>query len=252
LPGWIGLPILSRSARDETEARHLTLIVAIDGPAGSGKSTTARLVAQRLGYLYIDTGAMYRAVALAFLRSGLTVTSEAASQVLPTVNVHMAGGGAETSVLLNGEDVSAEIRRPDLAALASKVSALPEVRDKLVAEQRRLAGEQSRDGGGVVLEGRDIGTVVFPDATVKVFMVADESVRAARRHDELAASGTAPDPDEVLDEIRRRDRRDRERQVAPLLQADDAVLVDTTEYSIEEQVEFVVDLVRERLYLSSV
>ena len=227
------------------------MIVAIDGPASSGKSTTARAVAEELGLLYLDTGAMYRAVAVAFLRAGRDATPESARAVLPQLRLEIAEGeGGRMRVLLDGEDVVDRLREPEVTQLASEVSALPSVREKLVEEQRRVASEHEQAGGGVVLDGRDIGTVVFPNADVKIFLIADAEVRARRRHAELEEKGKAPPWEEVLANIRRRDAQDRNRATSPLKKADDAIELDTTELSIEEQVEFVVGRVREQASLA--
>lgn len=221
------------------------MIVAIDGPASSGKSTTARAVANKAGLVYLDTGAMYRAVALAFLRAEEEPTAEAAPSVLPGLHIsirHDAEGSMR--VVLSGEDVTERLREPAVTRVVSEVSTLTDVREKLVDEQRRVATEHVKQGGGVVLDGRDIGTVVFPDADVKIFLSADAQVRARRRHAELEARGQAPPLEEVLADIRRRDAQDRARAASPLKKADDAVELDTSNLSIEEQVEFVIDQVR--------
>ena len=232
------------------------MIVAIDGPASSGKSTTARAVAERADLLYLDTGAMYRAVALAFLRADREATPAAAEDVLAGLHVGVAEGeDGEMRVTLgrenpereepgNVEDVSRQIRRPAVSRRASQVSTLAAVRDKLVKEQRRVAAARVADGGGVVLDGRDIGTVVFPEANVKIFLVADAEVRAERRHAELAEQGEAPPFEDVLADIRRRDAQDRAREESPLKKAADAVELDTSECTIEEQVDFVLQRVR--------
>lgn len=220
------------------------MIVAIDGPAGSGKSTTARAVAERLGMLYLDTGAMYRAVALAFLRQGRDFASVDAEAVLPALRLDVSHDADGMHVVLDGEDVSAAIRRPEVGELASRVSMLRAVREKLVAEQRRIGYEHAETG--VILDGRDIGTVVFPDADLKIFMVADDEVRARRRVEDLRERGIEAAFDDVLREIRERDRRDSARALAPLRQADDAIMLDTTGYRIADQVQFVIDKVRER------
>jgi CMP/dCMP kinase len=220
------------------------VIVAIDGPAGSGKSTTARRVAEQMGWLYLDTGAMYRAVAVAFLEAGVPFTDEAAAELLADLRLDLVPGAGGFRVLLNGEDVTDRIRTPESSVAASRVSALPAVRERLVAEQRRIAGERRAAGEGAVLEGRDIGTVVFPDAEVKVFLVADPGERARRRRAELSARGEAPSLAEVAADIVARDERDRTRAIAPLRPASDAVELDTTALSVEEQVQSVVELVR--------
>lgn len=219
------------------------MIIAIDGPAGSGKSSTARAVARELGLLYLDTGAMYRAVALAFLRAGRRATPEAAADLLAGVHIGIAYVDGDMRVFLNDEDVSAAIRQPEVGQMASRVSTLRAVRDKLVAEQRRIGRGHPE---GVVLDGRDIGTVVFPDADLKIFMVADPDVRARRRLQDLRAQGHEATFEDVLREIEGRDRQDRERDLAPLRRADDAVTLDTTGRRFDEQVQFVVQKARER------
>jgi len=222
------------------------LIIAIDGPAGSGKTTTAREVARALGYQYIDTGAMYRAIALAFLREGIPFTEEAARAFLPKLHLDLQPSEEGLRVLLNGEDVTEAIRLPEVSRAASQVSALKAVREALVPIQRRIAKKFEQMYGGVVIDGRDIGTVVFPDADVKVFMVASTEVRARRRYEELKRQGKDVRYEDVLQEILERDRRDTERAISPLRKAPDAVELDTTNMSIEDQVQFVLNLVEER------
>lgn len=226
------------------------MIVAIDGPAGSGKSTTAKAVARQLGYLYIDTGAMYRAVALAFLREDLQASEEAARRVLPSIHVDLRPGDQGLRVFLNDEDVTESVRGSAVTNRVSEIAALPSVRRKLVDEQRRIA--QSHKEGGVVLDGRDIGTVVFPHADVKIFMVADDRTRARRRRDELVKRGEDVSLEEVLRDIRRRDEHDSSRAAAPLIKAEDAIEVDTSDVSIEKQIDRVLDVVKERQNLSAV
>ena len=231
---------------------HPRVIVAIDGPAGSGKSTTARRVAERVGWLYLDTGAMYRAAGLAFLREGAPFTAEAAARLMPATTVDLAPADGHPAnglrVSLDGEDVTAALRTPEASRAASEAAALAPVREKLVEAQRRIARREVAAGRGVVLEGRDIGTVVFPDADLKFFLTADLAARAQRRHAELAErlGGGAPALDAVAGEIDARDRRDAGRALAPLRPAEDAVLLDTTALSVEEQVERVLAALRER------
>ena len=223
------------------------MIVAIDGPAGSGKSTTARRVAERMGWLYLDTGAMYRAVGLAFLEAELPLSDEAAASLLPDVTVDLIPTPEGPRIVLNQEDVSGQIRTPEVSQAASRVATLGAVRTKLVDAQRRIARREVEAGGGVVLEGRDIGTVVFPDADVKIFLTADLVARAQRRHAELARrDGDTPALDAVSEELAVRDRRDAERALAPLRPAADAVHLDTTALAIGEQVERVLDAIRQR------
>lgn len=220
------------------------MIVAIDGPAGSGKSTTARAVARRMGFLYLDTGAMFRAVALVFLRAGADPTDAAAADLLEGCEIQVTHDGETMRIALDGEDVSEAIRRPEVGAMASDVAKLAAVRAYLLAEQRRIGHAHAE--GGVVLDGRDIGTVVFPEADVKIFMVADPDVRAARRRDELARRGHDAPLQTVREDLLRRDRQDAGRAIAPLRRADDAVELDTSRRSFEEQVQFVIDKIRER------
>jgi cytidylate kinase len=221
-------------------------VVAIDGPAGAGKSTVTRKVAERLGYVIVDTGALYRVVALAAQRAGVDFDDvERASRLAEAlvegsaVQLRRGQDGAQ-QVMLRGQDVSGAIRTQIISQGASKVSAHPGVRAALLDLQR----SQGREGA-VVLEGRDIGTVVFPDAEAKFFLTASVEVRAQRRRDELAARGTPPSLEEVMREVTERDRRDSTRPVAPLRQADDAQLVDSSTLSVEQVVERIVAAVRE-------
>jgi cytidylate kinase len=260
----------------QVELRRLR--VAIDGPAGAGKGTVARGLAERLGYLLVDTGALYRAVALAAQRAGVSWSDGAAVGALAA---ELAGGGRITlergarsappparppsgppeddrpppggappdpslggsgmRVRLDGEDVSAAIRAPDVSLGASQVSAIPAVREALLAMQRQAGAE-----GGVVLEGRDIGTVVFPDAEVKFFLTAPAEIRARRRFDELVARGAPVSFEETLSDVLRRDKADSERAVAPLRKADDAILVDSGDRSPEQIIEEMARVVESR------
>ncbi len=216
------------------------LVIAIDGPAASGKSTTARLVAEALGYVHIDTGAMYRAVTLKVLRAGIRPSDgERIERLLATTHVALRREGKATRVVLDGEDVNAEIRSPEVTRAVSMVSRHKIVREAMVREQRRMGSE-----GGIVLEGRDIGTVVFPDADLKFFMIAGIEARARRRREELEARGISPDMDGLIEEIRERDSQDSTREESPLRKAEDAIEVDTSDLTIEEQVRVVVEKVR--------
>ena len=217
------------------------LIIAIDGPVGSGKSTLARRVAAMMGYIYIDTGAMYRSVALKALRRGVPFeASEQLATLAGETRIDLRAEDGTQRVFLDGEDVTASIRTPEVAQAASKVAVVPGVRKVLVAEQRR-AGEK----GGVVMEGRDIGSVVFPDAQLKIFLTASPEIRAERRWREHQQKGDAIDLARTLDEIHERDRRDRERSTSPLVRAQDAVVVDSTAMEPEEVARLVVMLAKE-------
>jgi cytidylate kinase len=216
------------------------LIIAIDGPVGSGKSTLARRVAELMGYVYIDTGAMYRALALKALhrRISLDATDQLVALARET-RVDLRAQDGTQRVFLDGEDVTAPIRTPEVSQAASKIAVIGGVRQVLVAEQRR-AGEQ----GGVVMEGRDIGSVVFPDAGLKIFLTASPEVRAERRWREHQQKGEAIDLARTLEEIRERDQRDRERSTSPLVRAHDAVVVDSTAMEPEEVARLVVMLAK--------
>ncbi|MGB2635541.1 MAG: (d)CMP kinase [Candidatus Acidiferrum sp.] len=226
------------------------LTIAIDGPAGSGKSTVARRVAAMLGYLYMDSGAMYRAVALKALERGIALDNDAQLETLarethielkaPTAEQEAAG--MKNRVFLDGREVTEEIRTGEVAQAASRLATIAGVREVLVAEQQR-AGQ----GGGVVMEGRDIGTVVFPSAELKIFLEASPEVRAQRRWKEHQEKGESLTLLEVLQEVRERDKRDRERKVSPLVKAKDAVLIDNTAMGIEETARLIVFLANERV-----
>ena len=225
------------------------LTIAIDGPAGSGKSSVARRVAAALGYLYLDSGAMYRAVALKALDQRIPLDDEARLEALaresrielaqPTAEQEATG--LKNRVFIDGSEVTYEIRTADVAQAASRLATIAGVREVLVAEQQRCGA-----GGGIVMEGRDIGTVVFPQAELKIFLEASPEVRAERRWKEHQEKGDKTSLDEVLDEVRERDQRDRERKVSPLVRAEDAVLVDNTAMGIEETARVIVMLARER------
>jgi len=206
------------------------LIVAIDGPSGAGKSTLAKKLAEKLGFIYLDTGAMYRALALKILRQEVDLTDEQKlAQLVNSTAVELQGDGAELRVILDGENVASEIRTPVVSQMASKASALKLVRDRMLELQRRL-GER----GSVVAEGRDIGTVVFPDAQVKIFLSASAAERARRRCAELRAAGQPVDLKLTLREIEERDKRDSERALAPLRKAEDALMIDSSNSTADE------------------
>jgi cytidylate kinase len=218
------------------------LLIAIDGPAGAGKSATARELAVRLGLPYMDTGAMYRAVALVARRAGLGPALDGGGRravvgFAERLGVSFSGDPRAQRVMLDGKDVTDALRTPEVSQMASVVSAIPEVRREMVRRQRELA---ARAGG--VVEGRDIGTVVFPDATLKVFLTAEPEVRARRRLDELTKRGVAASWEDVLEDQRERDRRDSTRRDSPLRPAEGAVIVDTSRLSLAEVVDAVVAL----------
>lgn len=218
--------------------------IAIDGPAGAGKSTLARQAAKELGFLYVDTGAIYRTVALKTLRAGVDAADE--SQVAPlleNLDIRMDyGPDGEQRMFLEGEDVSKAIREHQVSGLASKVAAIPAVRDFLLDFQRKQAREHD-----VVMDGRDIGTVVLPDADVKVFLTAAPESRAQRRVLELEQRGQQADYNTILHDIIQRDEQDKNRPIAPLRQAEDAVLLDTTKLNLAESLRAMLSLVKEKI-----
>ncbi|HTM11144.1 MAG TPA: (d)CMP kinase [Verrucomicrobiae bacterium] len=209
------------------------IIVAIDGPAGAGKSTVAKRLAKELGYTYMDTGAMYRAFALKARRDGIDLESESdLRSTLAGTSVELLEKDGRQKVLLDGRDVTTEIRAPEMSQWASKISALRPVRERMVELQRAFGAR-----GGIVAEGRDIGTVVFPDAEVKIFLTARPEERGRRRFAELKGQGKEVTLEETLGEMRQRDDRDQGREMAPLRQAEDAVALDSTGMSIDQVVE---------------
>jgi len=208
-------------------------VIAIDGPVGAGKSTVARALAQRLGYRYVDTGAMYRAVAWQATHRGIDLNDRAAvAEVARAIQVEFVPGAGGQRVVAQGTDVTEAIRSPRMSEGASIVSAYPEVREALVALQRRMG-----EGGGVVMEGRDIGTVVFPDAEVKIYLDASLDERARRRHEELRAKGEAITFEGVREALRERDHRDSTRAHSPLRAAPDAVVIDSTTLTVAQVVD---------------
>ncbi|MGB3884949.1 (d)CMP kinase [Gordonia sp. (in: high G+C Gram-positive bacteria)] len=217
-------------------------VVAIDGPAGTGKSTVSASLAERIGAHMLDTGAMYRAATLAVLRAGVDPASDDVRDVVDAADIRLAVGDGDTQVFLNGEDVSDEIRTNDVTAAVSAVSAHAYVRTKLVELQRRHADDQF-----LVVEGRDIGTVVFPNAALKVFLTATPEARAERRHRQNVAAGRESILAEVLEAVNLRDHLDSTRAVSPLRAADDAVVVDTSEMTLEQVIDRLTELVTERI-----
>ena len=216
------------------------MIVAIDGPAATGKSTSAKKVARELGFTHLDTGAMYRCVTLSVLRDQITLDNEnALSQLLNELDIRLEKLDDELVVYLNGEDVSDEIRKAEVTSYVSTVSAVSQVRNALVRVQRNIAKNQD-----CVVEGRDIGTIVFPDAKFKFFLVADDFVRARRRQLDLIAIGEDKSIAVLVEEIRQRDFLDSERSNSPLRKADDAIEIDTSKMTFDEQVAFMVNRVK--------
>ena len=221
----------------------MCIAVAIDGPAGAGKSSVAKAVGKQLGLMYVDTGALYRTVALAALKKGIDASSKAEVEILLkeiSVEMDFSENGGQV-VLLNGEDVSGLIRTQQVSMAASDISALPVVREYLLDLQRNIAKTKS-----VIMDGRDIGTVVLPNAQVKIFLTASPESRAERRYKELAEKGEKTTVKDVLREVIKRDYNDTNRKAAPLRPAEDSVLVDTTNMNFDESVEAVAKIIRER------
>lgn len=217
--------------------------VAIDGPAGAGKSTLARRLAAELGYIYVDTGAMFRTIGLYALRAGKDPKdNEAVNALLPEISLKFAFIGGEQHIYLNGEDVSTAIRTEEVGMAASAVGANPEVRTFLLGMQRDMAKTQD-----VLMDGRDIGTVVLPDATVKIFLTASPEARATRRWKEYQQKGVEVSYEEVLADVRQRDYQDTHRAAAPLRQADDAQLLDTSEMNFEQSLEAMKKMIVEKV-----
>ena len=204
--------------------------IAVDGPGGAGKSTICRAVSKELGFIYVDTGALYRAVGLGALRRGLdTKNVEEITSLLTDIDVNLVFENGEQKVTLNGEDVSTDIRLPEASMAASNVSAIPAVRQFLFDLQQKIAAENN-----CLMDGRDIGTVVLPNAQLKIFLTASPEVRAKRRYDELVAKGQDVSFDDILSDLNERDYQDSHREIAPLKQADDAILLDTSDMTFDE------------------
>jgi CMP/dCMP kinase len=213
------------------------LVVAIDGPAASGKSTTAKLVARELGYLYLDTGAMYRAMTLKVLEQKIDIGSEEEIiRIAENTQINFAHRDDQIRIFLDNRDVTKKIRSQAVTAAVSAVSAIERIREVMVREQRRMSAE-----GGIVVDGRDIGTVVFPNADLKIFMIADVTERARRRQKDLQSEGIDVPVDQLEREITERDRQDSGRYISPLKQASNAIMVDTSRMTIDEQVKLIVD-----------
>lgn len=221
----------------------MSINIAIDGPAGAGKSTIARRAAKQLGYIYVDTGALYRAVGVGAMRAGAdTKSAEQVAPLLDSMKIELKFVSGEQVVLLNGEDVCVAIRTPEASMAASDVSAIPEVRAFLFELQRDIARTNN-----CIMDGRDIGTVVLPDAEIKIFLTASAEERAQRRYRELCEKGARVEYEDVLKEMVERDYNDSHRAIAPLKAADDAILADTTDIGLEEAVEKIISIIRERL-----
>ena len=217
--------------------------IAIDGPAGAGKSTISKAVSKELGFIYVDTGALYRAVGYYVVKNGVNTKDEkTVSECLSKISVELKFVNSTQRVFLNGEDVSDFIRTPEISMAASDVSALPCVRKFLFETQQKIARENN-----VVMDGRDIGTVVLPNADVKIFLTASPEERARRRYDELILKGQEVNYDDVLKDVITRDYNDSHRDIAPLKQADDAVLIDTTGNTLEKSIEVLLNAIKERL-----
>mgnify|MGYP001567073442 CR=1 FL=1 len=219
------------------------IVIAIDGPSASGKSTTARLVAKELGYLHLDTGAMYRAITYFILENKIDIKNiKNLNNILNDVQIKLLQVDNNLQVLLNGKNISDEIRTPLVTSNVSSISSIAEVRTLMVKEQQLIGKD-----GGIVCEGRDIGTVVFPNAELKIFMVASDIARAKRRLKDFSEQGFEEDVIKIADEIKKRDNLDSSREISPLKKADDAIEIDTTELTIEEQVKYIVEKAKEKI-----
>ena len=220
------------------------IVVAIDGPAGAGKSTIAKLVAGEIGYAYIDTGAMYRSVTWKWLQTGKEFSEEFISELANTMVIEFRPEANVNRVFVDGQEVTSAIRSAEVTANVSRVAAIGPVREAMVAQQRRMG-----DVGGVLMDGRDIGTVVLPNADVKIFLTADAESRAKRRVLDLEQRGQTADFATILQDIIQRDEQDRNRPVAPLRQAEDAVLLDTTHLNLEQSLQAMLSIIKEKIDL---
>ena len=217
--------------------------IAIDGPSGAGKSTLARKIAQHFGYIYVDTGALYRAVGLFIMRNNVNPKdAETVNRLLPNIKLELIYISGEQCVFLNSEDISKDIRQPEVSMAASDVSAIAEVRSFLFDLQKDMANKNN-----VVMDGRDIGTVVLPNACVKIFLTATPEERANRRYDELMQKGVNVSYDEVLSDIKQRDFNDSNRKIAPLKPATDSIIVDTTGNEMEKSLEILINVIKDKL-----
>ena len=235
-----GLPDTWQHRKYDRKGENMGFNIAIDGPAGAGKSTIAKLVAKEKGYIYVDTGAMYRGLAIHFLDKGIQPQeTEKVIEACKDAEVTIAYEDAVQHVYLNGKDISSRLRNEEVGNMASVTSAIPEVRKKLLELQQNLAKTQN-----VIMDGRDIGTCVLPHADVKVYLTASVETRAKRRYQELQEKGEDCNLEEIAHDIEERDRRDMTREIAPLKQAEDAVLVDSSDMTIDEVVKTIVELCR--------
>ena len=218
------------------------MIIAIDGPAATGKSTTAKAVASRLGFTYLDTGAMYRAVTFAVLDKNITISDKKEMVTfLKSLKINFISDGCTKNITLNNKDITNEIREPYVTAKVSEVSAIPSVRESMVSLQRKLA-----QGENCIVEGRDIGTVVFPNADLKFFMIADDKIRAERRRMDLLALGRIEELEDLETEIKIRDEKDSSRNLSPLKRAKESVLIDTSRLDFQEQVELIISKIKQK------
>ena len=217
------------------------IVVAIDGPAGAGKSTIAKLAAEKLGYAYIDTGAMYRSVAWKFLQTGKAFDEDFISGLSKIMLIDFKPEAKINRVFVDGTEVTDAIRTPEVTAIVSRVAAIGAVREAMVDQQRRMG-----EAGGVLMDGRDIGTVVFPNAQLKIFLTASVEERARRRYAEMVAKGQQVDLKQLQADIAERDKQDSERAISPLRQAEDALLLDTSDMGISEVTDRILQLVQER------
>lgn len=216
--------------------------VAIDGPAGAGKSTIAKAAAKELGFIYVDTGALYRAVAYNAVKTGVIDDEQKIIDMLDSTKVELKYVNGVQAVYLNGEDVSAFIRTPEISMGASKVSAIPQVRAFLLNLQRKIASTNN-----VIMDGRDIATVVLPNADVKIFLFASPECRAERRYKELIEKGESVSFDDVLKDVNQRDYQDSHREIAPLKPSDDSIMADTSELTLQESIDLIVNTIKEKI-----
>ena len=219
------------------------MIVAVDGPAGSGKGTVTKKIEEKLGFLNLDTGATYRCVALQVLRENVSLEDkEKIVKIANEINIKIDNKGEKDVILLNGEDVSKEIRTKEVTAIVSQVSSIIQVREKMVEVQRKLA-----QGKNVIVEGRDIGTVVFPNADIKIYLDASEEIRAKRRYEENKQNGIDTTYEEVLENVKMRDYNDMHKQVGALKKADDAIVIDSSNLTIDEVTEKIEDIIKNKI-----